>query len=77
MELSARFDRAGPRRELVDCDDEVADIRFLLAGTSGWLLPTTLTTEYGGGGSGCLWENDVIMFLEVPVDPFHSCLLQW
>ena len=54
LEVNARFDKAGPRRELVDCCCEGANIRSLLAGTPGWLFPTTVTTENGGGGSGCL-----------------------
>ena len=53
LEVNVRSGGVVPRREWVDCNGEVAEIRFLVGGASGWSIPKAVATVSGGCRSGC------------------------
>ena len=67
--VNVKFGGGVPGGELADCNGGV-EIRFLVGGVSGWLVPTAVAIVTGGGGRGCCWKYDRIVFVEVPVALF-------
>ena len=67
--VNVKFGGGVPGGELADYNGRV-EIRFLVGGVSGWLVPAAVAIVTGGGGSGRCWKNDGIVFIEVPVVHF-------
>ena len=49
---------------------EPVEILFLVGGASGWLVPATVATVFGGRGSGRLWKKDGMVCDDGIVAPF-------
>ena len=64
--VNVQFGGGVPGGELAECNGGV-EICFLVGGVSGWLVPTAVAIVTGGGGRGCRWKNDGILFVKVPV----------
>jgi hypothetical protein len=51
-------------------EGDTDEMRFLVGGPSGWLVPVAVATVSGGDGRGHCWKNDGIVFAADPVGRF-------
>ena len=51
-------------------EGDADEIRFLVGGASGWLVPVAVATVSGGDGRRRRWKNDGIVFAVDPVGRF-------
>ena len=55
-------------------EGDADEMRFLVGGASGWLVPVAVATMIGGDGRGRCWKNDGIVFAADPVGRFSFLL---